>query len=159
MFTSIHDRFSVPCISTKQRIGHLCVRPFVKQTPRVQPSPQPDFPCRWHGATAVAYGSRQERASSRSHRSRAVASTNVLCSRSRERMGARNERGFITIASPVMISSRQCRAVLHRSQASTLGSTSYCTDPQLTLPAASQYSWGSQPVMRDSASPPSDAWP
>jgi hypothetical protein len=57
-------------------------------------------------------------------------------SRSRERMSVRINRGFITIASPVMVNSRRCRALLHRSQASTLGSSSYCTDPQLTGPAS-----------------------
>lgn len=76
-----------------------------------------------------------------------------------ERMSAQNEGGLITVASPVMVSPRQCRAVLQRSQASTLGSTGYCTDPQLTRPAASQHSWGTQAVMRDNAAPPSDAWP
>lgn len=101
---------------------------------------------RWHGATTVARGSRPERASSRAHRSRAVASTNVILP------VVANEREWeMQVASsqlllppwPVLANAgRSCTDP----RPAHWGSTGYCTDPQLSGPAASQHSWGTQPV-------------
>lgn len=145
MFTSIHDRSSISCVPTKQRIGHLCVRSLCRANPKGSTIATASLllhMARRYGGSLWFAGTRIVPSSPFSCR---YLDECAFC-RSRERMGVENERGFITVASPVMVNSRQCRALLHRSQTSTLGSTGYCTDPQLTGPAASQHSWGTQAV-------------